>query len=125
MSKSRISLQLQVPFGSKSASQMDARVTTYQKALVIGFSMSPLLSHSNFAFKTLVKDLSRFINRDKDAVSYILQNYAKTAARIKSVAVLKEHSATKQFQCTQHIPLTQKVHHAFATASNCDIIFYG
>eukprot|EP00957_Ditylum_brightwellii_P026375 1994867-Ditylum_brightwellii.AAC.1 len=75
-------------------------VATDQKALVIGFRMSPFFSSPDFAFKNLVKDLPRFNNYGKDAVGYILQNHTKTAARIKLIAVLKECSTTKQFQYT-------------------------
>eukprot|EP00957_Ditylum_brightwellii_P174885 13315940-Ditylum_brightwellii.AAC.2 len=72
MGKSRISVQLQVPSGSGSASQMDVRMAADQKTLVIGFPMSSFLSHSNFAFKNLVKHLPMFNNWVKDAVIYIL-----------------------------------------------------
>eukprot|EP00957_Ditylum_brightwellii_P153008 11646953-Ditylum_brightwellii.AAC.1 len=97
MCKSRISVQLQVPSGSDSASKMDVRVSTDQRALVIVFPMSPFLAHSDFTFKNLVKDLPRFKSWGEDAVSYILQNHAKIAAKIKSIVILKERLTTKQF----------------------------
>eukprot|EP00957_Ditylum_brightwellii_P169066 12868132-Ditylum_brightwellii.AAC.1 len=108
-----------------SASQMDVRVSTDQKILVIGFPISPILSYSNFTLKNLVKHLPMFNNWGKDAISYILQKHTKTAARIKSVVVLKEHSTTMQFYYTQHIPLFQKVCCTFATTSSGNKFFYG
>eukprot|EP00957_Ditylum_brightwellii_P166980 12711885-Ditylum_brightwellii.AAC.1 len=72
MGKSRINVQLEAPFGSGSANQMDFRVSTDQKTLLIGFQMSPFLSCSNYAFKNLVKYLQMFDNWIKDTNSYIL-----------------------------------------------------
>eukprot|EP00957_Ditylum_brightwellii_P145703 11094703-Ditylum_brightwellii.AAC.1 len=59
--------------------------------------MLPFLPRSNFAFKNSFKDLPRFKNWNEDAVSYVLKNHAKTAARIKLIAILKERATTKQF----------------------------
>eukprot|EP00957_Ditylum_brightwellii_P127877 9751960-Ditylum_brightwellii.AAC.1 len=69
---------------------MDVRVSTDQRSLVVVFPMSPFLSQSNFAFKNSVKDLPRFKNWNEYAVGYVLKNHAKTAARIKLIAILKE-----------------------------------
>eukprot|EP00957_Ditylum_brightwellii_P093926 7153034-Ditylum_brightwellii.AAC.1 len=60
MGKSRISVQLQVPAGSDSASKIDIRVSIDQRSL----------------------DLLRFKNWNKDAIGYALKNHAKTTARI-------------------------------------------
>eukprot|EP00957_Ditylum_brightwellii_P045471 3446804-Ditylum_brightwellii.AAC.1 len=87
---------------------MDVRVSTDQRSLVVVFLMSPFLSRSNFAFKSSVKDLLRFKNWKEDTVGYVLKNHTKTAARIKSIAILKECATTKQFLLTQRILLPNR-----------------
>eukprot|EP00957_Ditylum_brightwellii_P154145 11730716-Ditylum_brightwellii.AAC.1 len=124
MGKSIISVQLQVPSDSDSASKMDARVSTDKRTLAVVFLVSPFHSLCNFASKNLMKDLLRFQNWVKDTIGYILQNHAKMAARIKLIAILKEVPTIKQFQYIQCIPHPKHVCHTFSTASNSNNIFY-
>eukprot|EP00957_Ditylum_brightwellii_P142643 10868277-Ditylum_brightwellii.AAC.1 len=98
--------------------EVSARVTHGQQVLQNNSNYGDIGATSSYI---LAKD-STYASGDDDDLSDT--SHAKTTARIKSIAILKECFTTKQFQYTQHIPLPKQVRHTFATASNSNNIFY-
>jgi len=124
MGRGRISAQVHAPSGIDIQKKLKHRISKSQRELVLSFPISPFLSRSDFAFFEVTKINGAFKGMSKQQIDFFLENHPRTAARVKSVGILKGRNTTKEFLYSQRIPLPKQARHAPITQTE-DPVFHG
>ena len=122
--RSRISIQIQLPSGNDVHRRTTVRVATDQKSLVLTFPMSNYLSSVKQAFNPYIFGMGDFNEERTEFLEYVLKLHPKVIARKRSLEIISERNVMKEIMYEQRVPLGRKVHHSFADQDDDDL-FYG